>query len=260
MDPQPHERLLAYMLAVRGEDQRRHRERDNLPARQAGRCPAWSTRSPPVPSRLTRYEDARAPDRCDKKRRRSFAQSRTARSAARAATRRKLIKLMGSSSVTKCVNEVRRHHLEDDAAQYADEKRRGTLGAHRVPPDPHEIYDELSQYVMGRGRQARHERRRLQPLPPHHLGDDGTNADGERVERLAKSNILLGPTGTGKTLLAQTLCALPGEVPLPSRTPRPSPRRGYVGEDVEASCSKPSPRPTATSGEPRWASSTSADP
>ena len=72
-------------------------------------------------------------------------------------------------------------------------------------PTPHEIYNELSQYVMGQEEAKRamsvavynHYRRIMAGSEP--------SAEGDDVE-LAKSNILLlGPTGTGKTLLAQTL-------------------------------------------------------
>ena len=93
-------------------------------------------------------------------------------------------------------------------------------------PTPHEIYDELSQYVMGQEDAKRamsvavynHYRRVLYGLEgdqetedyerlanaAHAVGADEVMAK-EPVE-LAKSNILLlGPTGTGKTLLAQTL-------------------------------------------------------
>ena len=73
-------------------------------------------------------------------------------------------------------------------------------------PTPHEIYDRLSEYVMGQDSAKRamsvavynHYRRIV----------DGADSkvEGEEEVELAKSNILLlGPTGTGKTLLAQTL-------------------------------------------------------
>ena len=120
-------------------------------------------------------------------------------------------------------------------------------------PTPHEIYDELSQYVMGQEDAKRamsvavynHYRRVL-----YGLEGDTYEEDYERLERaahaagadevmerepveLAKSNILLlGPTGTGKTLLAQTLARFL-EVPFAIADATTLTEAGYVGEDVE---------------------------
>ena len=116
-------------------------------------------------------------------------------------------------------------------------------------PTPHEIYDELSAYVMGQEDAKRamsvavynHYRRVLEGEAASEnatddapLGEHAVDAadDVDTVE-LAKSNILLlGPTGTGKTLLAQTLARIL-EVPFAIADATALTEAGYVGEDVE---------------------------
>ena len=106
-------------------------------------------------------------------------------------------------------------------------------------PTPHEIYDALSQYVMGQEDAKRamsvavynHYRRVL--LGDSTEGSLGAHAAVDEDVELAKSNILLlGPTGTGKTLLAQTLARVL-EVPFAIADATALTEAGYVGEDVE---------------------------
>lgn len=97
-------------------------------------------------------------------------------------------------------------------------------------PTPHELYAELSEHVVGQ-EQAK---RALSVAVYNHykrisLGEAADEGDVE----LAKSNImLLGPTGSGKTLLAQTL-ARTLQVPFAIADATTLTEAGYVGEDVE---------------------------
>ncbi|MEY8878143.1 MAG: ATP-dependent Clp protease ATP-binding subunit ClpX [Leptothrix sp. (in: b-proteobacteria)] len=98
-------------------------------------------------------------------------------------------------------------------------------------PVPHEIKGLLDQYVIGQDPAKRilsvavyNHYKRLK-----HMAD---KPKGEEVE-LAKSNILLiGPTGSGKTLLAQTLARMLN-VPFVIADATTLTEAGYVGEDVE---------------------------
>jgi ATP-dependent Clp protease ATP-binding subunit ClpX len=95
-------------------------------------------------------------------------------------------------------------------------------------PTPHEISDILDQYVIGQA-QAK---KALAVAVYNHYKRLRSNSGSGDVE-LAKSNILLiGPTGSGKTLLAQTLARLLN-VPFVIADATTLTEAGYVGEDVE---------------------------
>lgn len=95
-------------------------------------------------------------------------------------------------------------------------------------PSPHEICEILDQYVIGQ-LQAK---KILSVAVYNHYKRLKTGGKQDDVE-LAKSNILLiGPTGSGKTLLAQTLARLLN-VPFVIADATTLTEAGYVGEDVE---------------------------
>src|SRR6266478_4708305 len=112
-----------------------------------------------------------------------------------------------------------------------EKRRRGgskTLFTH--VPSPRSLKDKLDQYVIGQTRA-----KKVLSVAVHNhykrlsLGDEG----GHREVEVDKSNILLiGPTGSGKTLLARTLARVL-DVPFAIGDATTLTEAGYVGEDVE---------------------------
>jgi len=112
--------------------------------------------------------------------------------------------------------------LEDDRSEPAQ-------GLPNKLPKPLEIKEYLDQYVIGQDVT----KRKLAVAVYNHYKRIQMNKRSTAEVELAKSNILLiGPTGTGKTLLAQTLAKVL-DVPFAIADATTLTEAGYVGEDVE---------------------------
>ncbi|MCK5883819.1 MAG: ATP-dependent protease ATP-binding subunit ClpX [Bacteriovoracaceae bacterium] len=114
---------------------------------------------------------------------------------------------------------------------YEDSVKSNTSVALDNVPKPHEIKEHLDQYVIGQDRA-----KKIISVAVHNhykrVTHEGNKAKKGDVD-LAKSNILLaGPTGSGKTLIAQSLAKYLN-VPFAIADATSLTEAGYVGEDVE---------------------------
>ncbi|MEY2867238.1 MAG: ATP-dependent Clp protease ATP-binding subunit ClpX [Pseudomonadota bacterium] len=132
-------------------------------------------------------------------------------------------KLIAGPSVFICdecvalCNDIIREELQEKA---------GSARSHL--PKPKEILEVLDQYVIGQPRA----KKTLSVAVYNHYKRIESRAKNDDIE-LSKSNILLiGPTGSGKTLLAETLARLLN-VPFTIADATTLTEAGYVGEDVE---------------------------
>ncbi len=111
----------------------------------------------------------------------------------------------------------------------AEDEEREVAEAITQVPVPQEIKDVLDQYVIG---QERAKKALAVAVYNHYKRINSASLRDDDVE-LDKSNILLiGPTGVGKTLLAQTLARIL-DVPFTIADATTLTEAGYVGEDVE---------------------------
>jgi len=132
-------------------------------------------------------------------------------------------KLIAGPSVFICdecvelCNDIIREEMQD-GAETGDSKL----------PKPKEIKDKLDQYVIGQERA----KKVLSVAVYNHYKRLEVSSSKDEIE-IAKSNILLiGPTGCGKTLLAETLARMLN-VPFTIADATTLTEAGYVGEDVE---------------------------
>jgi ATP-dependent Clp protease ATP-binding subunit ClpX len=132
-------------------------------------------------------------------------------------------KLIAGPSVFICdecvelCNDIIREEMQESAPESA-----------RGLPTPHEINETLDQYVIGQERA----KKVLSVAVYNHYKRLEASGKKDEIE-ISKSNILLiGPTGSGKTLLAETLARLLN-VPFTIADATTLTEAGYVGEDVE---------------------------
>ena len=123
---------------------------------------------------------------------------------------------------------------EKAAAPSVEEAEVEAAAAEKPIPAPKEIFEHLNDYVIGQERA----KKTLAVAVHNHYVRLRHQAKEDREVELQKSNILLiGPTGSGKTLLAQTL-AKALDVPFAIADATTLTEAGYVGEDVENIISK----------------------
>ena len=135
--------------------------------------------------------------------------------------------LHGETICDECVEFLTKELAEDPPAQ--EEKPEEAPAAPKPLATPRELYKHLDQYVIGQELA----KRTLSVAVYNHYKRLRSRDEKLTDVELQKSNILLvGPTGSGKTLLAQTL-AKALDVPFAIADATTLTEAGYVGEDVE---------------------------